>query len=99
MKLRLHFPSNYPISPPFVWLVSPRLALRTGFVSRGAICTTMLVRFLHTSVWCPRVLVLATGSICMHWVRALLQLGLPSPHRLYKLSAAAQSYASAPDRQ
>ena len=44
MRLRLRFPSDYPMSPPFVWLVSPRLALRTGFVSRGAICTNMLVR-------------------------------------------------------
>lgn len=24
MKLRMHFPQDYPISPPFVWLVSPR---------------------------------------------------------------------------
>ena len=37
--------------PPFVWLVSPRLQLRTGFVSRGAICTTMLVNSGTSAGW------------------------------------------------
>lgn len=51
MKLRLQFPSDYPINPPFVWLVSPRLQFRTGFVSRGAICTTMLVNTGTSAGW------------------------------------------------
>ena len=51
MKLRLRFPADYPISPPFVWLVSPRLELRTGYVSRGAICTTMLVNTGTSAGW------------------------------------------------
>ena len=51
MKLRLQFPADYPISPPFVWLVSPRLQYQTGFVSRGAICTTMLVSTGTSAGW------------------------------------------------
>ena len=41
--LRLAFPSQYPNAPPYVRVIRPRFAFRTGHVTiGGSICTEML---------------------------------------------------------
>lgn len=41
--LRLSFPSTYPAAPPYVRVIRPRFAFRTGHVTiGGSICTEML---------------------------------------------------------
>ncbi len=43
VKMRIRFGETYPNDPPTMWVVSPIFRRGTGFVSGGAICTTMLV--------------------------------------------------------
>jgi hypothetical protein len=51
LTVRIDLPSDFPRRPPFVWIESPRLAYRTGFVSRGAVCMEMLVNTGGTHGW------------------------------------------------
>lgn len=53
LELTMEFPSDYPTSPPFVWLRQPVLEYGTGFVSRGAICTDMLLHTGTKAAWSP----------------------------------------------
>lgn len=98
MKLRLRFPAEYPISPPFVWVVSPRLQYRTGFVSRGAICTTMLVSTGTSAGW--------SASYTIDKVLMVIRCNLQDPqargqiqdirvHREYSEQEARQGFAHA----
>jgi hypothetical protein len=43
ITLHVTFPPNFPFSPPFIRVVRPRFAFRTGHVTvGGSICTLML---------------------------------------------------------
>jgi ubiquitin-conjugating enzyme E2 Q len=43
ITLHVTFPPNFPFSPPFIRVVRPRFAFRTGHVTLGgSICTLML---------------------------------------------------------
>lgn len=49
--LRISFPSQYPSAPPYVRVIRPRFAFRTGHVTiGGSICTEMLT----SAGWCVR---------------------------------------------
>ena len=51
VTMRLRFGSDYPNQPPFAWIVSPIFEPQTGFVSRGAVCTTMLLNTGTSAAW------------------------------------------------
>lgn len=59
MLLRMRFPFNNPNDPPFVWLKSPRTTPATSFVSRGAVCSTILL-ILARAVCVEKIVI----SIC-----------------------------------
>jgi len=43
IKMEVTFPPNYPFSPPFVRVISPRFEYQTGHVtSAGALCMQIL---------------------------------------------------------
>jgi len=42
IELQMRFPPGYPFDPPFVRVVQPRFADKTGFVIKGALCMELL---------------------------------------------------------
>ncbi|HET6346650.1 MAG TPA: hypothetical protein VFH51_17080, partial [Myxococcota bacterium] len=69
LTLRIDLPQDFPRRPPFVWVESPRLAYRSGFVSSGAVCLPMLVNTGGQDGWDSRY----TLEGVLHTVRANIQ--------------------------
>ena len=70
VTMRLRFGDDYPNQPPFVWVVSPIFKPQTGFVSRGAVCTTMLLNTGTSAAWSP----VYTAEDVVRQIRANFQL-------------------------
>lgn len=49
IHLEIIFPNNYPMSPPFVRVVTPRFQQLTAHISKGAICNQLLTE----KYWSP----------------------------------------------
>lgn len=69
VTLRLRFGNDYPNMPPFVWVLSPVFKAQTGFVSRGAVCTNMLLASGSDGAWSP----IYTAEIIIRQIRANFQ--------------------------
>lgn len=55
IRLQLRFPSTYPINPPFVRIITPRLKFQTGHVtSGGSICMEILTHSKEGG-WSPSI--------------------------------------------
>lgn len=68
VTLRINFPQDYPNSPPFVYMLRPRLRQGTGYVlNGGGICMELLT----PSEWSPATSI----SALVMSVRAMLLMG------------------------
>jgi len=64
IELNFSFPENYPISPPFVCVVQPKLS--GGYVYDGAICLELLTKKGWSCSYCVEAIIVQVGSLFSH---------------------------------
>lgn len=63
IDMEITLPEDYPISPPFIRIISPRFAFMTGHItSGGSICTELLTK----QGWLPAVNILKVLIMIVH---------------------------------
>jgi len=64
IELNFSFPEDYPISPPFVRVVQPKL--RGGHVYEGAICLELLTKKGWSCSYCVEAIIVQVSSLFSH---------------------------------
>ena len=67
LRLRIVFPDDFPICPPFLYVHTPQFAPMTGHVLRGgAICSELLSSGDSPSAWRPTIRMKAVIDTVLH---------------------------------